>query len=139
MLGALLLRGLFASNICSYQGAIFFQWGYHMKAVCQISVANAVVEVEFLIYKVGMEYASYNKNCLLTRRTTVKSDWKRWHILYTFFKIVLPLVTSLLSVNYIGLAVEAKCVGLCSDLHTKRITTNTICSKAVCEPTGVPA
>lgn len=67
------------------QGAIFFQRGYHMKAVCQISVANAVLEVEFLIYKVGMEYASYNKNCLLTCGTTVKSDWKRWHILNIHF------------------------------------------------------
>lgn len=65
-----------------------------MKAVCQISVANLLLEVEFVIYEVSMEYASYNKNCSLTCGSTAKRDWKRWHALNThFFQIVLPLVT----------------------------------------------
>lgn len=62
----------------------------YMKAVCLISVSNALLEVEFLVYEVSMEYTSYNKNCSLTCGSTVKSDWKRWHILNTqLLKMVL--------------------------------------------------
>lgn len=51
--------------------------------MCPISVGNALLEVELLIYKVCMEYTSYNKNCSMTCRSTVRSDWKRRHILNT--------------------------------------------------------
>lgn len=94
LLGALLLRGLSASSICCYQDTFFkavvkmkFQ---HRKAVCLISVGDALLEVKFLIYEVSMEYTSYNKNCSLTCGSTVKRDWKRWHILDTqLLKVVL--------------------------------------------------
>lgn len=51
--------------------------------MCLISTGNALLEVELLMYKISMEYTSYNKNCSLTCGSTVKSDWKRWHILNT--------------------------------------------------------
>lgn len=51
--------------------------------MCLISVGNALLEVELLIYEISMEYTSYNNNCSLTCDSTVGSDWKRWHILNT--------------------------------------------------------
>lgn len=65
----------------------------YMKAVCLISVGNALLEVEFLVYEISMEYTSYNKNCSLTWFHCEKWLEEMAHTQYTAFKNGSLLVT----------------------------------------------